>query len=70
MGRARTKKKGALLELPPLPYEKEHRALIAELARMSPEELFQTLVDAGIYTRDRKLTKAYRTPREATARAR
>lgn len=70
MGRARAKKKGALLELPPLPHAAAHERLLARLAKMSAEEIFQTMIDAGIYTRDRKLTKAYRTPREAPARAR
>lgn len=71
MARSRSKKKKvSTLELPPLPHAEAHRELLQELARMSPEELFQTLVDAGIYTKDRKLTKAYRLPREAAAGAR
>lgn len=34
--------------------------LMARLRKMTPDELFQTLVDAGIYTPDGQLTEHYR----------
>lgn len=56
-----------MLELPPLPHAAAHERLLARLAKMSAEEIFQTMIDAGIYTKDGKLTKPYRTPRDAAA---
>lgn len=35
---------------------------MAEMAKMSPKEIFQTIVDAGIYTPDGELAEPYRTP--------
>ena len=37
-----------------------HKRIMAELRGMSREELFQTLVDAGIYTQDGELTEPYK----------
>jgi hypothetical protein len=36
------------------------RRALARLEAMSPAEVFQLAVDAGIYTKDGKLTKHYR----------
>lgn len=36
------------------------RAVLAEMKKMTPEELFQLAVRAGIYTPDGKLTPYYR----------
>lgn len=47
-------------ELPPHANAKPHARLMAELRAMTPDELFQTLVDAGIYTPDGQLTEHYR----------
>ncbi len=39
---------------------RRRRRVLAEMQRMSPEELFQLAVRAGIYTKKGKLTKNYR----------
>ena len=39
---------------------KAHEKVIARLKRMTPKQLAQTLVDAGIVTKSGKLTKPYR----------
>jgi hypothetical protein len=42
-----------------VPHAATTKKVLAELARMSPEELKATFVKAGIYTADGKLTAAY-----------
>jgi hypothetical protein len=64
MARSRSKKKGALLELPPLPHAEAHQRLLKRLSEMSTDEIFETIVRAGICTKDGRLTKPYRTPRD------
>ena len=39
---------------------RRRRRALAEMQRMSPQELFQLAVRAGIYTKKGKLTKQYR----------
>jgi len=39
---------------------RRRRRVLAELEAMSPAEFFQVLVHAGIYTKNGKLTKHYR----------
>jgi hypothetical protein len=39
---------------------RRRRRALAEMQRMSPQELFQLAVRAGIYTKKGKLTKPYR----------
>lgn len=39
--------------------EAVHEAIMKRLAAMTPEEIFQTMVDSGIYTRRGKLRKPY-----------
>jgi hypothetical protein len=39
---------------------RRRRRVLAEMQRMSPTELFQLAVRAGIYTKKGKLTKHYR----------
>jgi hypothetical protein len=36
-----------------------HKRLMVRLRKMTPEELFQSAVEAGIYTKKGKLTKRY-----------
>ena len=48
------------MKIPPHVNEDPHRRLMERLRSMSPEEVFQTLVDAGIYTPDGELTSPYR----------
>lgn len=38
---------------------KAHRRAMERLDAMTPEERFQTLVDAGIYSQDGELTQEY-----------
>jgi hypothetical protein len=50
---------------------KARRAVLAGMKRMSPEELFELAVRAGIYTKKGNLTRAYRdesAPRKGTPR--
>ncbi len=46
-----------------IPTEKElrkaYKLMIAQIKAMTPEERFQSLVKAGIYTKKGKLTKKY-----------
>lgn len=46
-----------------IPTDKElrvvYRRMIAKIKAMTPEERMQTMVRAGIYTKDRQLTKKY-----------
>lgn len=37
----------------------EHRQMLEEFKQMSDEEKFQTMVDAGIYTKEGELTQRY-----------
>ena len=46
-------------KLPPIPYQNRIDQALDELALMSPEEFFQTLVHAGIYTPEGQLTEPY-----------
>jgi len=39
---------------------RQRRRVLAEMQQMSPEELHQAMVSAGIYTEDGKLTAPYR----------
>lgn len=39
-----------------------YRRALADIAKMSPEELFQSAVDAGILTPDGRLTPPYANP--------
>ena len=49
----------ASTELPPHANAEVHKRIMAKLDQMSPKEVFQTAVDAGIYTPDGKLTQHY-----------
>lgn len=40
--------------------EAKRKKVLADLKKMSPEELFQLAVDAGIYTEDGELTEPYK----------
>ena len=42
-----------------------HARFVAEMAKMTPKEIFQTIVDAGIYTPDGELAEPYRIPESA-----
>jgi len=42
------------------PLVEMHRAALTKLRNMSPEQLFNVAVSAGIYTQDGKLTPPYR----------
>ncbi len=44
---------------PPHANAKIHRKIMAELRKMTSEEIFQTWVEAGIYYPDGKLNKHY-----------
>lgn len=46
--------------LPPHANAKVHARIMADLERMTPEQIFQTAVRAGIYTPDGRLTEHYR----------
>lgn len=46
--------------LPPHENAEVHKHVMAELARMTPEQVFQSAVKAGIYAEDGELTKPYR----------
>jgi hypothetical protein len=46
---------------------RRRRRVLAEMEQMSPEELFQVAVQAGIYTPDGKLTPPYRDDAEPSA---
>jgi C-terminal processing protease CtpA/Prc len=56
--------------VPPHANAEVHERIMAKLKRMTPHEIFLTLVDAGIYTPEGKLTERYGgepdTPAEAT----
>jgi hypothetical protein len=55
--------------LPPHKNAKTHKKVMAELRGMTPEERFQTLVDAGIYDKKGRLRPPYadeRAPRHKT----
>lgn len=45
--------------LPPLPYAEVHARVLAQLQKMTPEEIFQTSVRSGIHTPDGRLTEHY-----------
>jgi hypothetical protein len=44
---------------PPHANAEVHKRIMARLAKMTPQEVFQTAVRAGIYTSDGKLTEHY-----------
>ncbi|MBI5543841.1 MAG: hypothetical protein HY901_08145 [Deltaproteobacteria bacterium] len=44
---------------PPHANAKTHARIMAKLERMTPDEVFQTAVRAGIYTADGRLTSHY-----------
>jgi hypothetical protein len=67
MSRAKGRRKPRDPELPPHANAKVHARIMRKLARMTPEEIFQTSVDAGIYTKAGKLTKHY-APRPSDSR--
>ena len=45
--------------LPAIPHENELREIIAEIQAMTPEELLEASVEAGIHNPDGSLTQAY-----------
>jgi len=49
----------SLTELAPHANAEGHRLFMAWISKATPEEVFQSLVDAGIYTPDGKLTERY-----------
>jgi hypothetical protein len=53
------RKKKADLGLPPHANAAIHAAIMKRLSKMSAEEIFQTAVKAGIYTKKGKLKKPY-----------
>jgi hypothetical protein len=48
--------------------EDTHRRIMARLAKMTPEEVFQTAVQAGIYTPDGQLTEPDATTEPSASR--
>ena len=54
----------------PITNEQAENEAIAEIEAMTPKELMQSLVDAGIYTPTFRLARAYRNEPERPARAR
>lgn len=44
---------------PPHANAEVHKRIMAKLAKMTPREVFETAVRAGIYTPDGKLTEHY-----------
>ncbi len=52
-------KKRATSALPPHANAAVHEAIMKRLAKMSAEEIFETAVKSGIYTRKGKLRKPY-----------
>jgi hypothetical protein len=46
-------------ELPPHVNAEAHKRLMQRLAKMTPDELFQSCVEVGIYTPEGKLTERY-----------
>jgi hypothetical protein len=46
---------------------RRRRRVLAEMQRMTPEQLFELAVRAGIYTKAGKLTKHYRADGEPSA---
>lgn len=46
---------------------RRRRRVLAEMEQMSPEEVFQLMVRAGIYTPDGELTPPYRDDAEPSA---
>jgi hypothetical protein len=55
------KKDDVEFRLPPHANAQVHAAIMKELRAMTPEEIFQTAVEAGIYTKTGKLRKPYAT---------
>lgn len=49
------------------PETRRRRRVLAELQRMTPQQLFELAVKAGIYTKSGKLTKHYRDDGEPSA---
>jgi roadblock/LC7 domain-containing protein len=54
-----TRKTNNGFQSPPHANAKVHKKIMAKLKKMSSKEIFQTAVEAGIYTPDGKLTKHY-----------
>lgn len=55
----KTAKKPVELKMPPHFGAEAHERLMKRLAKMTPAEIFQTSVDAGIHNPDGTLTKHY-----------
>jgi hypothetical protein len=53
---------------PPHANAETHRLIMERLAKMTPAEICQTAVDAGIYTADGQLTEHYAPRRKRRAR--
>ncbi len=45
--------------IPPHANARAHAAFMKRMAKMTPHEIFQTMVEAGVYTKSGKLTKRY-----------
>ena len=52
-------KRPVATKLPPHANAEVHKKIMRDLGQMSPSQIVQTAVDAGIYTSDGKLTKHY-----------
>lgn len=57
--RKRRSKQKLEFPLPPHANAEPHKRLMKRLRKMTPDEFFKTLVDAGIYTKTGRLTKRY-----------
>ena len=56
------RRKRVKLELPPLPEQEALERAVDRICRMTPDEVFETSVRAGIYTPDGQLTEPYGGP--------